>query len=136
MGKGSSYERKLRSIFQSEGYGCIRLAASGGGFDDDLPDLFVGQPGYLCAIEAKYRRDKDSWNYADLEEIQQVLDFAELWGVTDALWAARFARDTQWYFYPVELMDTTEKSVRWSYDQCRAEWYTLEYFGLPTFSDL
>lgn len=136
MGKGDTYERQLRAIFRFGGYGCIRLAASGGGFDDDLPDLFVGEPGYLSALEAKYRRDKDCWHYVPIEEVQQVLDFSATWGCQDALWAARFPRDTQWYFYPVEELQTTEKSVKWCYEECREEWYTLDFFDLPTYSDL
>lgn len=135
-GKGDRYERRLRLMFRYAGYGCIRLAASGSGTDDDLPDVFAGTPNRLIAIEAKYRTDKDGWCYAAKEEVQQVLDFADDWGVTDALWAARFPRDTTWYFQPVELMETTEKSVKWRYDDVVENWQTMDYYDLPAYSDI
>ena len=123
-------------MFRYAGWGCIRLAASGGGFDDDLPDLFVGKPGHYVAIEAKYRSDRDSYHYADLEEIEQVNDFADTWGVTDRLWAARFPQDTTWYFLPVELMQTTSKSVKWSYEEVKEEWVTMDYFDLVAYNNI
>lgn len=116
--------------------GCIRLAASGGGFDDDLPDLFVGEPGYLGAIEAKYRSEKSRAIHVPIEEIEQVKEFSKTWGCVDSLWAARFPRDTTWYFLPVDLMEQTENSVKWSYEEVKEEWVTMDYFDLTPYSDI
>lgn len=123
-------------MYRHAGYGCIRLAASGGGFDDDLPDLFFGTPTYLGCLEAKYRTDKDKWHYSPLEEKEQLQAFAEMWGCDDALWAVRFPQDTSWYFLPVEMMETTEQSVKWRYDDVKDDWVHMDYFDLVPHSDV
>lgn len=135
-GKGDTYERRLVWMFRYAGYGAMRLAASGSGTTDDLPDVFAGSPDKLIAIEAKYRTDKEKWHYADKDEIRQVIDFSARWGVTDPLWAARFPRDTAWYFLPVSLMLTTEKSVKWRYEDVKRDWPSMDYYDLTPYKDI
>lgn len=135
-GKGDRYERRLVKMFIHAGYGAMRLAASGGGTQDDLPDVFAGRPGRLVAIEAKYRSNRDGWCYADGSDADALMRFGERWGCQDVLWGVRFPRDTKWYFYPVDLLERTETQVKWRYDDVSEEWVDMGYFGLTPYADL
>lgn len=89
---GDRQEREMVNTLEEAGHGALRLAASGGGGDHDLPDVFCCIDGNYYAIEEKYRSAKSGHTrcYVDAEEVEALVRFADRWNAAPAL-AVRYS---------------------------------------------
>lgn len=79
MGKGSNWERKLANRLDDAGWAVMRSGGSGGGTDNDRPDVIAGTDEYRWVIEAKFCSDRNI--YLEPSEIEQIETLAEGWGM-------------------------------------------------------
>jgi len=105
--KGIAAERELVSLFHEHGWVAIRVAASGAS-RKPAADLIAARLGRVLAVEVKVTRDDAK--YVRLEEVDELLSFAEQGGL-EAWLAVRFPRGV-WRFIPARLASRREKSVR------------------------
>lgn len=90
---GRTYEQELVNRFKEAGYGALRLGASGGGGDADLPDVMAGKPIharrgqetdhteiFTNALAVELKSGKADILYVEPEEVDALVRFAELWG--------------------------------------------------------
>lgn len=91
--KGTAYEQELVNRFKSDGWGALRLGASGGGGDADLPDVLAGRPmsdwDYSIVWSIELKSGKATTLYVDAEEVEALRSFAQQWGARPFL-GARF----------------------------------------------
>lgn len=134
------FERELIRIFASAGYVPIRGAASGGGTDRELPDVFVGDGQHVFAIELKTRAPPEGSSacYADRSDLDDLDHFATAFRA-EALIAVRWkgsgSRPVQWRFTWPGQFETTETKFKWYYED-RDEPYWLTFEDLPGEFDL
>ena len=104
--KGDRRERELRNIFREvEGAVPLRIPASGGGIDMDLPDLFVGWPHDRPeAVEAKAIARGETVYVPGHEALSR---FANAFGAQPKVYV-RWDQDTTWYHDSVENIPRTD----------------------------
>lgn len=79
MGKGAAWERKLTNELDDEGWAVMRSGGSGGGTDNDRPDIIAGDGDHGWVIEAKYSSDRNI--YLEPEEVEQITTLAAGWNM-------------------------------------------------------
>lgn len=125
--KGDRGERELRGILGDEGFAVVRAAGSGSAPDFELPDLHVSDGGYEWAIEVKYHAPTKN-RYLEPEEVEALLGFSAMFRNAEPRVAARWDRDTTWYFAdPRDLPDTDAGARRLDPDAMDEDpWTTLD----------
>ncbi len=103
--KGLDAERELVRMFWDNGWAAVRVAASGA-IKWPAPDVLAGNSLRKFAIESKVT--KDTKQYFSKKEIQELKEFAKLFG-TEAWVAVKFNR-LDWYFLNLEDLDENEES--------------------------
>lgn len=102
--KGAAYEQELVNRFLENGYGALRLGASGSGGDADLPDVLAGRREALDGMTGPIATRTDVWAvelksgsqttlYVDADEVGALTRFAHPWGAKPLL-GARFTFDS------------------------------------------
>lgn len=76
--KGRRTERQVINYLHENGWTVVRVPASGGGTDRDLPDVLVGGPGVTLAAEVK--SSSGGHIYVHKEEIDALQRFGEEFG--------------------------------------------------------
>lgn len=93
---GRNYEQELVNRFKADGYGALRLGASGGGGDADLPDVFAGKRELTTehtlsrstrrvltdAMAVELKSGKADILYVEPEEVDALKAFCRDWGAT------------------------------------------------------
>ena len=126
------WERELIRIFASAGYTPIRGAASGGGTDRELPDVFAGNGEDMFCIELKTRTppEQNSACYGPRSDIDNIKHFAEAFRAKPLIavrWKGSGGRPVQWRFAQPDSLETTAKSFKWYYDNRNSEhWFTFD----------
>lgn len=124
---GDKQEREMVNELEAAGHGAMRLAASGGGGDHELPDVFCCVDGDLFAIEEKYRTTKNDHTrcYIQEDEVDALMRFCRKWGAIPVL-AARFSTrfsevDTADHFmcHPTEVPRTDSGTYKVHHDIVR-----------------
>ncbi|QLG62812.1 Holliday junction resolvase Hjc [Halorarum salinum] len=125
MGKGEHYERELMDRLKAEGFAYTRTPGSGGKTTEARPDIVAGHRhlDVTIATEAKFRSG-GSCPYKS-EEILGLESWALKFGATPLL-AARFSRDTTWYFLPPSQANETPSGNRSIRKADRDDALTLE----------
>lgn len=101
MGKGSGYERKLANALDEAGWAVMRSGGSGGGTDNDRPDVIAGNAEYRWVIEAKFSSDRNI--YLEPHEVEQIRTLAAGWGMEPVVavrWntrAVEAATEADWF---------------------------------------
>jgi Holliday junction resolvase len=103
--KGSRTERELIALFWKQGWGCTRVAGSGS-TPLPSPDILVGKPGRVLAIECKSGK---TVRYVEKDQIDELNEFSKRFGA-DALIGVRFDRKG-WYFLRSEQMKITNRGA-------------------------
>lgn len=83
MGKGADWERKLARHLDDAGWAVMRSGGSGGGTDDNRPDLIAGDGEYGWVIEHKFASRRNI--YLDAQEVEQIRTLANGWGMEPAV---------------------------------------------------
>ena len=100
--KGSAAERELVAMFWAqEGWAALRIAGSGR-MNFPSPDVLAGNGSQVFAIECKSTKHK--LQYIDAEQIQQLKDFAAIFGAKPIV-AVKFS--TKWHFCNPDDMKIT-----------------------------
>lgn len=94
---GGNTERELVNLLREEGIPSLRIPASGGATDRELPDVLIRAENLLVAGEVKYTNGK--YIYVEREEVESLVKFANRWYAVPAL-IPRFSYDTDFYFIP------------------------------------
>jgi Holliday junction resolvase len=129
------YERELVRIFASAGYAPIRGAASGGGTERELPDVFVGDGEHVFAVELKARDPPEGSvaSYGPLDDLDDLTYFAEAFDAEPLIavrWKGSGGRAVEWRFTWPGQFETTEQKFKWYYED-RDEPYWLTFADLP-----
>ena len=128
---GSRYERELVNAFRDAGWGALRLPASGGATERELPDVLAGRSTGSGSIESYV--DGNPWDsvplteawaieakagkattlYVDAEEVEALRTFAEIWGARPLLGArsTRQGTPTAHYLVPPERARVTDSGT-------------------------
>ena len=125
--KGDKSERELRDLLLEEGFAVVRAAGSGSAPGVDLPDLHVSDGGYEWAVEVKRKKGHRN-EYLEPEEVESLLVYSSLFRNAKPRVAARWDRDTTWYFAdPRELPETDAGARRLDPDAMDEDpWTTLD----------
>lgn len=130
MGTGEQKERDMVNELLAEGYGAMRLAASGAGGDHDLPDVFWSVGDHRVAAELKYRGNGTERCYVGAEELNDLRRFAERWSAIPVV-VSRWSHDTDFYVQPTETaepsMFTDSGNLRLEKD-LRGRYYELFHY--------
>ena len=126
------WERELIRIFASAGYVPMRGAASGGGTDRELPDVFVGDGEHVFAIELKTRSPPEGSAacYGPIDDLEDLQHFAEAFKAEPLIavrWKGSGGRSVEWRFTWPGQFETTETRFKWYYeDRYDANWIGFE----------
>lgn len=105
--KGSKYERRFARFLDEAGYAVMKSPSSGSGTSRDQPDVFAVSQQDGVAAEVKYNSDREGIIYLDQDEIDALVNFASLAGVTPLV-VARWGYDRAFYcFHPSSLERTS-----------------------------
>lgn len=106
--KGTRYERELVNLFRDDDWFAMRVWASGGGTDAELPDVIAGKDGDAYVIELKYTSsNRISVKRKKLEGLKWL---AGMIGATPLV-GARFSGDTTYHFFLPSQCKQNAKSV-------------------------
>lgn len=109
---GSQRERDFVGLANEiENVSCIRLAASGGGTVEELPDVLLvidtDSEYILVAGEMKYAEDGTERKYVQSREIEELMQFSQNWGAIPVV-IHRWARDTNFYVIPLRPLTESD----------------------------
>ncbi|RLE39076.1 Holliday junction resolvase [Candidatus Woesearchaeota archaeon] len=102
--KGVNAERELFHMFWQNGWACSRIAGSGSN-QYPSPDLLAGNGGRLLAIECKFT--KNNRVYLPIKRAKALADYSRKIGAE--CWLA--VRFSEWYFFSLEDLNLTKKSL-------------------------
>lgn len=83
MGKGSDWERKFNNHLADHDWGVFRAGGSGGGTDDDRPDMVVGNGVWVWVVEHKFSSSRNI--YLEPHEIEQIRNLAKAFNAEPAV---------------------------------------------------
>lgn len=101
--KGSLEERQVVKIFEENGYGAIRVPASGSRTNMDKPDVIAGNSRNYYAVEVK--STKNNYIYIRPEQIEELVRFSAKFGA-EPLVCAKFTRMPYTVFNPYLIRKT------------------------------
>lgn len=103
---GDRYEREFVNFVEEHGWAAVRLGASGGGTDRNLPDVLMGDAGIrYWAVEEKYSGQKKQV-YIEQDEARRLREFATRFGAKPMV-AVRYStrldgdHEADWYVAPL-----------------------------------
>lgn len=105
--KGANAERELYYLLNEKGFACVRVAGSGM-LENTACDLLAGRKDIKYAIECKVT--KDNKKYFDTEQIKDLIEFSDLFGV-EPLIAIKFNRRGWFFTHPQQLLRTNKGMV-------------------------
>lgn len=107
--KGGNRERELVDLFWKEGFGSIRVPASGSSTKRPLPDIIAGNGNMYIAIEAK--SSSNDVIYIKGGEIEALLEFSQRFDAYARI-GIRFDREEWRFFHPDDLYTTKKGNYR------------------------
>ena len=106
--KGARYERELVNELRNDGWFAMRLAASGGGTDAELPDVLAAKDEQIVVIELKFT--SSSRITVKRSKVDGLRWLANHLGAS-ALIGGRFSGDTDYYFWTPSECKQNAKSI-------------------------
>jgi len=94
--KGAKGEREVLDLFDGWGFVGLRAPSSGSTTERELPDVLIGNNGYVLAIEVK--RPGGDYLYLEEEEVEDLMYFSEMFGAEHYI-GVRFDYGRDWFFF-------------------------------------
>lgn len=126
---GSDREREMVNFFNDNGWAALRVGASGGGTDNNLPDVLAGNGTMCFAIEEKYNAHSKQTTIED-EKGTDIQEFATRFGAR-ALAAVRYSTRLEgvsvadWRVAPLQDVQRTDAGSYRLNHSVSKDWVTL-----------
>lgn len=101
---GPQEERRVVQLLREHDYPAIRLAASGGGAQYELPDVY-----FVCGdyhVGAEMKASSDDYAYITDQEMEELRTFCREFDAVPIA-VSRWSQDTDYYVQPLHDLDET-----------------------------